>query len=185
MMAPGLPSTSSTTAVSVVIRSAAIEAALESAAHDVTPDGLVAGQVEIGQRPMRLRQRGTTTGDDPRLHRGASGGQGVLDAQHPLLELDAGRAADADDGNPTGEPGDAQFEAFLVSLDLCALVLGFELGDASVEQALVPVPADDRGLVLGHGDAITRTEMLDTDFGQFDAGVLGDHVPTQCHREVF
>ena len=48
-----------------------------------------------------------------------------------------------------------------------------------------PCAADDRGLVLGHGDAITRTEMLDTDFGQFDAGVLGDHVPTQRHREVF
>ena len=154
-------------------------------AHHLGADPLVARQVQIGQRAVRLRERGATARDDARLQRGPRRGQRVLDPQHPFLELHAGGAADADHRDPAGQPGDAQLEAVPVSVDPGPFELRLELSHASVDESLLAVRPDDRRLVLGDSDAVAGPEVLQRDLGQLDTGVLGDHVATQRNREVF
>ena len=221
MMAPGLPTTCSTIAVSVVMSSAAIDAALSSAArvtlsgsitpssnmspyspvralnpcpsgrssticttssaskpalmrdpaqrlgkrpaHHLGTDRLVARQVQVGQRTVRLGQRGATAGDDAGLQGRSRRGQRVIHPQHALLELHAGGAADSNHRDPAGQPGDAQLEAVPVGVDPGPFALSLELADASIDQLLLAVCADDRCLVLGHRDPIAGPQVLPRD----------------------
>ena len=88
---------------------------------------------------MRLCQRGSAPGHDPRLDCSTGGGQSVLDTEHPLLELHAGGASDADHGHPPREPGDAQFEAVPIGIDLGPLELSLQLPDSGIDETLIPV----------------------------------------------
>ena len=156
----------------------------QRAAYHVAPDGLVPDELRHAQRAVRLGQCGATAGDDAGLKGGPSGRQRIFDAQHAFLELDARRTADADDRDPAGQPGDADVEHVLVGVELGPFTLHFELGDSRVDQVLLAVRSDEGGVVLGGGDPVTRPEVFAGDLTEFDAGVLGDDVTAQRHREV-
>ena len=132
----------------------------EAPPHHLDADRLVTGQLQLGQRAVRLRQRGAAAGDDARLHGRPGRGQRVLDPEHAFLQLDARRAAYPDDRDPPGQPGDPQLEAVPVGVDAGPLELRLQLGDPRVDQArLVAVRADDRRGVLGDGDPVARPQV--------------------------
>src|SRR6478752_2775976 len=162
MMAPGLPTTCSTIAVSVVMSSAAIDAALSSAAR-VTLSGSITPSSNMSPySPVRALnpcpsgrssticttssaskpalcaiQRSGTTRDDTRLKGRSRRGQRVIHPQHALLELHARGPTDADHRDPPGQPGDAQVEVVAVGVDAGPFPLSLEMSDASIDQLLL------------------------------------------------
>src|SRR5205814_1458972 len=85
------------------------EGLLEGAAEDEHAGALVTfrGFGEAVERALAAEESDTATGDDTLLDGGTGGGEGVLDAELLLLELDFGRSADLEDGDATSELGQA------------------------------------------------------------------------------
>ena len=69
-----------------------------------------------------------------------------------LLELGLGSSADLDDGNATGELGQALLELLTVEVRCGVLHLALDLSDASVDSLLGTGTTHDNGVVLGDGD---------------------------------
>jgi hypothetical protein len=145
-------------------------------AHHLGTDPLVARQVQVGQRTVRLSQRSATARDDARLQGRSRRGQRVIHPQHALLELHAGGAANSNHRDPACQPGNAQLEAVPVRINPGPFPLSLEMSDASIDQRLLAACTHDRCLVLRHRDSIAGSQMLQRNFGQLDAGVLGYHM---------
>ena len=103
---------------------------LQRATQDVDADRLVAFELELVERRDGLQERGAAAGDDALLDRRAGGRKRVLDAVLLLLELDLGRGADLDDGNATGQLGEALLELLAVVVGGGLLDLRLDLGHA-------------------------------------------------------
>src|SRR3954466_11004396 len=117
---------------------------LERDAHDVGTGRLVAVQLELVERDGRgLRESDATTGDDALLDGGLGVAHRVLDAVLALLELDLGRGTGLDDGDATGQLGQALLQLLAVVVGVRLLDLGADLVDATLQLAgVTDAPGD-------------------------------------------
>ena len=104
---------------------------LERLAHDVDADLGVALELELVERRDGLQERGAAAGDEALLDGRAGRRERVLDAVLLLLELDLGGGADLDDGDATGQLGEALLELLAVVVGGGVLDLGLDLGHAA------------------------------------------------------
>ena len=70
--------------------------------------------LQLGDRGLGAQKRDAAAGDDAFLDRRAGGVEGVVDAVLLLLDLDLGRAADADDRHAAGELGETLLQLLTV-----------------------------------------------------------------------
>ena len=134
---------------------------LDRAAHDGDALGLVfvvAGQVL--QRLGGIEQGGAAARNDAFLDRGLGGVQRVVDAVLALLDLDFGRAADADHRNAAGELRQAFLQLFLVVVGGGLFDLRLDLGDAGLDVGLLAGAVDDGGVVLVDLDRSWRVPSM-------------------------
>ena len=89
-----------------------------------------------------------------------------------LLELGLGSSADLDDGNATGELGQALLELLTVEVRGGVLHLTLDLSDTSVDGLLGASAADDDGIVLGDGDGLSGTEHIGGDVSDLHAQLV-------------
>ncbi len=83
---------------------------LEGLAHDVDADLGVALELDLVERRDGLQEGGAAAGDEALLDGRAGRRERILDAVLLLLELDLGGRADLDDGDATGQLGEALLE---------------------------------------------------------------------------
>ena len=108
----------------------------------------------------------------------------VVDAILLLLDLDFGRAADADDRNAAGELGQTLLQLLLVVVGGGLLDLRLDLGDAALDVGLLAGAVDDRGVLLLDPHALGPAEHLKRHVLELDAEVLGDHRAAGQDRDV-
>ena len=106
-----------------------LERSVDGDAHDVRAGRLVArrGSMACLERGLAgLDEGNATTGDDALFDGSLRVADGVLDAVLALLELDLGRGSGLDDGNATGELGEAllQLLAVVVAVGVLDLACG-------------------------------------------------------------
>ena len=125
----------------------------QSLLDDVDTD-LLLGVVELNgvERRSSIHEGDAAASDNALLDSSAGSLQGVLDAVLDLLELGLGSSADLDDGNATGELGQALLELLAVEVRGGVLHLTLDLSDTSVDGLLGASATDDDGVVLGDGD---------------------------------
>src|SRR5204862_7171481 len=85
---------------------------------------------------------------DAFLHGGTGRVEGVLDPILLLLDLDLGRAADANDRDATGELGQTLLQLLAVVVRGGLLDLRLDLADAGFNVFLLAAAVDDRGVFL-------------------------------------
>ena len=149
--------------------------ALQCPAHDVDADFLV---VVLGIEPTEplagVKQRDAAAGDDAFLDRGAGRMHRVVDAILALLDLDFGRAADADDRDAARQLRQALLQLFLVVIRGRLLDLRAELRAAGLDVGLLAGAVDDRGVVLLDAHLLGRAEHVERDVLELDAEILAD-----------
>ncbi len=121
-----------------------------------------------------MDQGGATTGDDALLDRGAGRGDGVLQTVLLLLQLHLGGGADLDHAHAAGQLREALLELLAVPVGVRGLDLGLDLRDAALDVLLLAGAVDDRGVVLGDGDAAGGAEHVQADLVELEADLLGD-----------
>src|SRR5690606_14818392 len=102
----------------------------------------------------------------------------VLDAVLALLELHLGRGTGLNDGDTTGELGQALLELLAVVVGVGVLDLGADLADSAGDLVLVAGALDDGRLVLGHDDLAGTTEQVQVRGVELEADLLGDDLAT-------
>ena len=134
---------------------------LERLQHDVDA-GLLVGVValELGDRRLGAQQRDAAAGDDAFFDRRAGRVERVVDAVLLLLDLDLGRAADADHRDAAGELGQTLLQLLLVVVRGGLLDLRLDLRDAALDVGLVAGAVDDRGVLLVDADPLGLAEHL-------------------------
>ena len=105
--------------------------------HDADA-GLLVGvlALELGDRALGAQQRDAAARHDALLDRRAGGVERVVDAILLLLDLDLGRAADADHRDAAGELGQPLLQLLLVVVGGGLLDLRLDLGDAALDVLL-------------------------------------------------
>ena len=103
---------------------------------------------ELADRRLGAQQRDAAAGNDAFLDRGLRRVHGVVDAILLLLDLDLGRAADADHRDAAGELGQALLQLLLVVVGGRLLDLRLDLRDAALDVGLLAGAVDDRGVLL-------------------------------------
>src|SRR4051812_2709830 len=155
------------------------------AADDRDTRGLVAGLVEVALEDLDgVDQGGATTGDDALLDRGAGRGDGVLQTVLLLLQLHLGGGADLDHAHAAGQLRETLLELLAVPVGVGVLDLGLDLGDAARDLGGVAGTVDDRGVVLGDGDAAGGAEHVQADLVELEADLLGDDRGAGEDRQV-
>ncbi len=144
--------------------------------HDADA-GLLVGvlALELADRRLGAQQRNAAARDDAFLDRRSGGVEGVVDAVLLLLDLDLGRAADADDRDAARELGETLLELLTVVVRGRLLDLRLDLPDAALDVLLGPGAVDDRGVLLLDADALGLAEHLKVDVLELDAEVFCDH----------
>ena len=109
--------------------------------HDADA-GLLVGvlALELGDRDLGAQERNAAAGDDAFLDRRAGGVERVVDAVLLLLDLDLGRAADADHRDAAGELGQPLLQLLLVVVGRRLLDLRLDLGDPALDVGFLPAP---------------------------------------------
>src|SRR3954449_12332461 len=152
---------------------------LERDAHDVGTGGLVTLELELVERDGGgLRESDATTGDDALLDGGLGVPDGVLDAVLALLELHLGRGAGLDDGDATGQLGQALLQLLAVVVGVRLLDLGADLVDATGDLVGVTRTLDDRRLVLGGDELARAAEEGHVGVLELEADLLADDLAT-------
>ena len=115
-----------------------LERLLDGLGHEAGTGGLVALELLGGGEHggLRAQQRHAAAGDDALLDRSLGGGDGVLDAVLLLLELDLGGGADLEDGDATGQLGEALLELLAVVVGVGVVDLVLDLLDAALDVVL-------------------------------------------------
>ena len=131
--------------------------AFERAQHDVDA-GLDVGVVRLQllDRLLGAEQRDAAAGNDALLDRRTGGIERVVDAVLPLLDLDLGRAADADDRDAAGELRQPLLQLLLVVVRGRLLDLRLDLADAGLDLLLLAGAVDDGGGLLGRSSPSWR-----------------------------
>src|SRR5208337_2958126 len=157
----------------------------ERAQHDLDA-GLLVGvlALELGDRGLGAQQRNAAARNDAFLDRRAGGVEGVVDAVLLLLDLDLGRAADADHRDAARELGQTLLQLLTVVVRGGLLDLRLDLTDAALDVRLLAGAVDDRGVLLLDADALGLAEHLKVDVLELDAEILGDHRAARQDRDV-
>src|SRR5690606_744006 len=111
--------------------------------------------------------------------------QGVVDAVLLLLDLDLGRAADAQDGDAAGQLGQALLQLLTVVVRGGVLDLTLDLADAGFDAVLLASAFDDGGVVLGDLDLLGLAEHVERDRLKLDAEVFRDDLAARQDGDVF
>src|ERR687894_448362 len=152
---------------------------LERDAHDVGTGRLVTLELELVERDCRgLRESDATTGDDALFDGGLRVAHRVLDAVLALLELDLGRGAGLDDGDATGQLGQALLQLLAVVVGVRLLDLGADLVHPAGDLVAVTGALDDRRLVLGDDDLAGPAQQRDVGGVELEADLLADDLTT-------
>ena len=93
----------------------------------------VAFELDLVERRDRLQERGATAGDEALLDGRTGRRERILDAVLLLLELDLGGRADLDDGDATGQLGEALLELLPVVVRGGVLDLRLDLAHAGLD----------------------------------------------------
>ena len=101
-----------------------------------------------------------------------------------LLELGLGSSANLDDGNATGELGQALLELLAVEVRGGVLHLALDLSDAGVDGLLGTSAANDDGVVLGDGDGLSGTEHIGGDVSDLHAQLVQSGLATGKDGDV-
>src|SRR5215208_6060331 len=150
---------------------------LERLEHDVDAGldvRVVARQLLDGGR--RTQERDAAAGDDALLDRGADRVHRVVDSILLLLDLDLGRAADADDRDAARELRQALLELLAVVVRGRLLDLRLDLGDACLDIRLLAGAVDDRRVLLLDAHALGAPEHLERHVLELDAEVFRDRL---------
>ena len=148
---------------------------LKRAQHDVDA-GLDVGIVgrELADRRLGAQQSRAAAGNDAFFDGRLGGVHGIVDAILLLLDLDLGRAADADDRDAACELGEALLELLTVVVRGGLLDLRLDLRDAGFDVLLLAGAVDDRGVFLLDADALGAAEHVEGDVLELDAEVFRD-----------
>src|SRR6266536_118504 len=131
------------------------------------------------------QQRHSTTGKDAFLDRRAGRVHRVVDPIFALLDLDLGRAADADHRDAARELGEPLLELLAIVIRRRLLDLRLDLGDAGLDIGLLARAVDDRGVLLLDHHLLGAPEHIDRNALKFDPEISGDHVAAGQDRDVF
>src|SRR6185437_1360515 len=155
--------------------------------EDDVDAGLLVGVValQLGDRSLGAQQRDAAAGNDALFDRRAGGVERVVNAVLLLLDLDLGRAADADYRNAAGELGQTLLELLTVVVRGGLLDLRLDLRHAALDVLLGAAAVDDRGVLLLDADALGLAEHLQCDVFELDAEVFGDHLAAGEDGDVF
>ena len=123
-----------------------------------------------------MKQRHAAARHDTFLDGRAGRVQRIVDAILLLLHLDLGGTADLDHRDTAGELRQTLLQLLAVVVGRGALNLLSDLGDAPLDLVLLAAATDDRGVVLGDGDALGLAEHLHRDVLELDAEILGNHL---------
>jgi hypothetical protein len=137
---------------------------LQRATHDVDAGGLVgigAGRLDGGRS---AQQGDAAAGNDAFLDGRAGRVQRVVDAVLLLLDLDLGRAADADDGDAASQLGQTLLQLLAVVVRGGLLDLLLDLGDAALDLGLLAGAVDDRGVLLLDAHLLGAAEHVEVTF---------------------
>src|SRR6478735_1722164 len=147
---------------------------LEGLAHDVDADLGIAFELDLVEGRDGLQEGGAAAGDEALFDGRTGRRECILDAVLLLLELDLGGCADLDDGDATGQLGQALLELLTVVVRGGLLDLRLDLAHATLDLVGLAVAVDDRRVVLGRDDATGRTEVLDGDRVELAPDLLAD-----------
>src|SRR3954464_11980491 len=158
----------------------------EGLAHD-----LDAGLLVVVLRTLELSQNltGTQQGDaaarqNAFLDRGAGRMHRVVDAILALLDLDLGRAADADHRDAARELGKTLLQLLTVVVRGGFLDLRLDLVDAPLDVGLLAGAVDDRGVLLLDHHLLGATEHRERHVLELDAEVFRDRLAAGEDRDV-
>src|SRR3990172_1304972 len=147
----------------------------QRAPDDRHADGLIVElQLEVLQRFHGVDQRHTAAGDDAFLDRRPRRRQGVFDAVLLLFELGLGGGADADDGYPARQLGQALLQLLLVVVAGRLVDLDLDLFDAPLDLGGVAGAFDDRRVILGGDDLAGLAQVVDRHRFELAPEFLGD-----------
>src|SRR4029077_13549323 len=132
----------------------------------------------------RVHEDRAATGDHALLDAGPGRREGVLDPVLLLLELDLRRGADLQDGDPTGQLGEALLELLTVEVRGGVLDLELDLADARLDGVLGPLALHDGCGVLGRGHSACLTQVLDLNAVELAADFLADDSRAGQDRDV-
>ena len=110
------------------------------------------------ERRDGAQQRHAAAGRNAFLDRRAGGVEGVVDAVLLFLDLDFGRAADADHRDAARELGQTLLQLLAIIVRGGLLDLRLDLGDARLDVLLVAGAVDDRGVLLVDAHALGAAE---------------------------
>ena len=161
------------------------ERLLDGAADDAYTDRFVARELEVVERGLGADESDAAAGNDAFFHRCAGGVEGVFDAGFLLLHLGLGRGADIDDGDTTGQLGQALLELLAVVVRGGFLDLAADLGDAALDVFALAFTFDDRGGFLLDHDALGFAKVFNRDVLELDAEVFGDAAAAGEDGDVF
>src|ERR1043166_3896006 len=109
----------------------------------------------------------------------------VFDAGLFLLHLDLGGSTHVDDGDASGELGQAFLELFAVVICRGLFDLTAELIDAASDGGGLAVPGYNRGAFLIHDDGFGGAKVFQADGFEFDAKVFREALAPGEDRDVF
>ena len=161
------------------------ERGFDRAVHDLGSDGFITFELEVGQGLLGPDEGDAAAGDDAFLDRRTGGVEGVFDAGFLLLHLGLGRGADIDDGDTTGQLGEALLELLAVVVRGGLLDLTADLGDAALDVFALAFTFDDGGGFFFHHDALGFAEVIKGDALELDAEVFGDATAAGEDGNVF
>src|SRR3954471_4249252 len=157
----------------------------ERRTDDVDARGLVTGEPTVAvERGRRRDECASAAGDDALLDRCTGGRDRVLEPVLPLLELDLGGRADADDADAACELRQPLLQLLAVPVGVAGLDLATNLTDAVLDRALLARAVDDRRVVLRDGDPTRFAENVHVDAVELEADLLGDDLAAGEDRHV-
>ncbi len=110
--------------------------------------------------------------------------QCVLNAGLLFLHFDLGSSANLDHGYTTGELGDSLLQLLAIVVGTGVLDLDADFADTCLDGLAVTGTIDDGGVVLVHGDALGRTQVLQRRALEIQAHFLGDHRAAGQDRNI-
>ena len=141
-------------------------------------------RLQLLDRPLGAKECHAAARHDAFLDCGTGGMECVIDAILPLLDLDLGRAADADHRDTAGELRQPLLQLLLVVVRGGLLDLRLDLVDARLDLLLLAGAINDGRGLLGDGHPLGMSEHGQGHVLKLDAEVLGDHLAAGQHGDV-
>ena len=110
---------------------------------------------------------------------------GVVDAILALLDLDFGRAADADHRDAARKFGKPLLQLLTVVVRGGFLDLRFDLVNASFDVGFFAGTVNNRGVLLLDRHLLGAAEHVHSNLVEFDAEILADRLSASENRDVF